>query len=115
LQGAQRTDAALPKKSERDIPESTALAALLLARHALPAKARVDALHVAIAATNDIRYLLTWNCRHIANATLREKITATCREMGYTEEARREGRTVLCPRSPEAGAMATPDPTRKAS
>jgi hypothetical protein len=55
----------------------------LLKHHALPSKARIDALHVAIAATNNIQYLLTWNCKHLANATLREKIAATCREMGY--------------------------------
>src|SRR4051812_26792686 len=35
-------------------PSSAALAALLLTRHALPAKARIDAAHVAIAATNSI-------------------------------------------------------------
>jgi hypothetical protein len=27
-------------------------------------------------------YLLTWNCRHIANAELRQKITITCRREG---------------------------------
>jgi hypothetical protein len=59
------------------------LAELLLTRHALPAKARVDAIHIGIAAVNSIEYLLTWNCRHIANATLRTKIESTCRGFGY--------------------------------
>jgi hypothetical protein len=59
------------------------LADLLLSRSALPVKARVDAVHVAIAATNAIEYLLTWNCRHLANATLRAKIEEVCRELGY--------------------------------
>jgi uncharacterized membrane protein len=59
------------------------LSQLLLSRHALPARARVDATHVAIAATNSVDYLLTWNCRHLANATLRAKIEAACRERGY--------------------------------
>lgn len=27
--------------------------------------------------------LLTWNYKHLANAALRGKIEATCREMGY--------------------------------
>jgi len=57
---------------------------LLLSRHALPAKARVDAYHVAIAAVNSIEYLLTWNCRHLANATMRLKIEETCQERGYS-------------------------------
>src|ERR1019366_4877164 len=60
------------------------LAKLLLLRSALPEKARVDAAHVAIAATNAAQYLLTWNCRHLANATLRAKIKAVCRETGFT-------------------------------
>ncbi|HRK30004.1 MAG TPA: hypothetical protein PLD59_02920 [Tepidisphaeraceae bacterium] len=59
------------------------LSQLLLMRHALPMKARVDAIHIALAATNSIDYVLTWNCKHIANATLRSKIEASCREAGY--------------------------------
>jgi len=60
-----------------------ALAKLLMIRGALPAKARVDAAHVAITATNGINYLLTWNCRHLANATLRTRIEQVCREQGF--------------------------------
>jgi hypothetical protein len=59
------------------------LANSLVSRNALPSKARVDALHVAIAATNGLDYLLTWNCRHLANATLRTRIESVCREQGY--------------------------------
>jgi predicted nucleic acid-binding protein len=59
------------------------LAELLLSRSALPAKARIDAVHVAVAATNSIEYLLTWNCRHLANATLRARIEQTCRDFGF--------------------------------
>src|SRR5262245_4826095 len=43
-----------------------------------PAKARLDALHIAVAAVNGVDYLLTWNCRHLANATLRPIIENTC-------------------------------------
>lgn len=60
-----------------------ALAPLLLSRSALPTKASVDAAHVAVAATNNIEYLLTWNCRHLANATLRKKIDRVCKDEGY--------------------------------
>lgn len=59
------------------------LAGLLLTRAALPAKARIDALHIAIATLNGMDYLLTWNCRHIANAATQHIIEATCREAGY--------------------------------
>jgi predicted nucleic acid-binding protein len=55
----------------------------LIARNALPAKAEIDAFHVAIAAVNGIEFLLTWNCTHIANAATRPKIEASCRALGY--------------------------------
>lgn len=60
-----------------------ALGRELISRSALPAKAEIDAYHVAIAAVNGIEYLLTWNCTHIANAITRPKIEATCRALGY--------------------------------
>lgn len=59
------------------------LAVALLDAAALPAKASRDALHVAICATNGVDYLLTWNCTHLANAMLREKIESTCVRAGY--------------------------------
>jgi hypothetical protein len=60
-----------------------ALARELVERNVLPAVAKIDALHVAIAAVNGIDYLLTWNCSHIANAYTQPKIEATCRALGY--------------------------------
>lgn len=60
-----------------------ALARLLLKRRAVPAMAEVDALHIGLATANGADYLLTWNCAHIANAEMRAKIGAVCREAGY--------------------------------
>jgi predicted nucleic acid-binding protein len=59
------------------------LARALLEAHALPPKAMVDALHVAAAAVHGIDYLLTWNCKHIANAATRGTIDKTCRDAGF--------------------------------
>jgi hypothetical protein len=42
----------------------------LLATGALPARAQTDAAHLAIAAAAKADYLLTWNCRHLANAQI---------------------------------------------
>ena len=50
---------------------------------AMPPKAAIDAAHVAIAATHGADFLLTWNCTHIANAAIREKIDAVCRSAGF--------------------------------
>jgi hypothetical protein len=49
----------------------------------LPANAADDALHIAIAATHRFDYLLTWNCRHIANAVLRPKLAGLCQAFGH--------------------------------
>jgi len=59
-----------------------------LARHflvagALPPKAFVDALHVAAAAVHRMDFLLTWNCAHIANAQIRGKLEALCRNRAH--------------------------------
>jgi hypothetical protein len=50
---------------------------------ALPAKAADDAAHIAIAAVRGMNYLLTWNCRHIANAVMRPKLEGLCLAEGY--------------------------------
>lgn len=49
----------------------------------LPDHAVVDALHIAISSVHGMNYLLTWNCTHIANASLRFRIESVCREHGY--------------------------------
>ena len=59
------------------------LADLLIARHLLPAKAAADAQHVALAATAGVDYLLTWNCKHIANADLLPALYETLRAEGF--------------------------------
>jgi hypothetical protein len=63
--------------------EALALAKDLVYLGPLPEKAEVDALHIAIAVTNRVDYLLTWNCKHLANAALRSRIERVCRAQGY--------------------------------
>jgi len=41
------------------------------------------AIAIAIAAIQKIPYLLTWNCRHTANATMRPVIEAVRASKGY--------------------------------
>jgi hypothetical protein len=59
------------------------LAKKLLAIRALPAKARLDALHLAVATVGGMDFLLTWNCRHLANAKMWHTIDRGCRTAGY--------------------------------
>ena len=63
--------------------EVESLAAKRIVDVPLPPKAQADALHIAVAAVNEMNYLVTWNCTHIANATLRSKIEKVCRSQGY--------------------------------
>lgn len=63
--------------------EARDIARRLLATGALPTHAEVDALHIAIAAAHGIEYLITWNCRHIANARMRSRIEEVVRAAGY--------------------------------
>ncbi|MCS7471317.1 PIN domain-containing protein [Stieleria sp. ICT_E10.1] len=46
----------------------------IMSRAILPENARTDALHIAMVAHHRIQYLLTWNCRHIANARILPRI-----------------------------------------
>ena len=59
------------------------LAGKLVANGAVPRKAGEDALHIAVSAVHGVDYLLTWNCKHIANAAMRQAIESACREAGY--------------------------------
>jgi len=62
---------------------ATQLASRLVERRAVPRKAAEDAFHIAVAAAHGVDYLLTWNCKHIANAAMRQAIERVCRESGY--------------------------------
>ena len=63
--------------------EAVALAQSLITSHAVPEKAAQDALHISVACVGGADYLLTWNCKHIANARMRGAIEKTCRSAGY--------------------------------
>jgi len=41
-----------------------------------------DAIHIAVAAVNQVNCLPTWSCTHIANAAVRGKIEEACRSRG---------------------------------
>lgn len=42
-----------------------------------------DALHIAIARVYGLDYLLTWNCKHIANAQIQKKLSQISVDAGY--------------------------------
>jgi hypothetical protein len=59
-------------------PEAGALAQAILASGVLPPHAARDALHVAVSAVHGVEYLLTWNCKHLANAQIMRRIESVC-------------------------------------
>jgi len=59
------------------------IAAKLVSASLMPPKAAADALHVAAAAFAGVEYLLTQNCRHIANAHTLPAVYAELSAQGY--------------------------------
>ena len=54
----------------------------IISRAILPQTATVDALHIAAVAHHRIQYLLTWNCKHIANARILLRIHDVLADLG---------------------------------
>jgi len=50
--------------------EVNRLVNLILSAKILPGHAALDAAHIAIAARYELDFLLTWNCKHIANVEI---------------------------------------------
>ena len=65
------------------IPAVTELAQRVATALSLPPRALLDAAHVAIAAVHGMMFLLTWNCRHLANGVLADTIERACSDAGF--------------------------------
>jgi hypothetical protein len=71
----------------RDLPvlevtkSAESLAQAIIESGAIPARAIRDAAHIAVAAVHGIDYLLTWNCRHLANAQIMRRIQKVCYQL----------------------------------
>ncbi len=94
LDEASAGDPAEAKKRNeavRDFPalevteDAEELTRAVLASGALPPQAvrdaaHIAAAHIAVAAVHDVDYLLTWNCKHLANAQIIRRVSAVCSE-----------------------------------
>jgi len=73
----------------RDLPllevteSAQSLAQAIVASGVIPPRAVRDAAHIATAAVHGVDYLLTWNCRHLANAQIMRKIEQVCDKSSY--------------------------------
>ena len=68
----------------RDIPELNLPSELpriegdIIRLFQLPARAVLDASHLALAVLHRIDFLLTWNCAHLANAAVQKELMEYC-------------------------------------
>jgi hypothetical protein len=74
IQKGNPTEAAARKKAAQPFPllperaETHRLARAYIKKLALPKDGEIDAYHLAVAAVHEVDFLLSWNCKHIANA-----------------------------------------------
>ena len=59
------------------------LAKAIMTTGILPPKAFLDAGHVAVSAIHAVDYLLTWNCKHLANVQISRRIAVLCEKLGH--------------------------------
>lgn len=64
--------------------DAISLAEILVKEGPIPREYGEDALHIALCAVNGIDFLLTWNCKHLANAAHRHRIEAVVENEGYS-------------------------------
>ena len=59
------------------------LAEKIIIEKIIPEKAIRDALHIAVATSNEMSFLLSWNCKHIANAEIIKRLRKTVTDEGF--------------------------------
>lgn len=65
------------------------IAEMLISLQIIPAKAAEDAIHIAVASVHGIDYLVTWNCKHLANPRNWRRISDCVAGFGFRA-------TVIC-------------------
>ena len=63
--------------------EALRLSDAIVGAGVIPEKAHTDAGHIALAARHGMDFLLTWNCRHIANAEILDRVDLVATAYGY--------------------------------
>jgi len=83
IAAAKRLEAVVNIPSIFITAEAQRLADALVTSKAVPGNSVRDALHIAIAATQGIDYLLTWNFKHINNAETKALIARVVEADGW--------------------------------
>ena len=64
--------------------EAERIADALITEKALPENSQEDALHIGIATSHGMDYLLTWNFKHINNAKKKLHVMQVIQNSGFT-------------------------------
>lgn len=80
---AQKRLAAVQRFTVLAITDRAEQLAYELLKDTIPPSNPDDALHIAIAASNGVDFLITWNFTHINNAQLKLKIVEIVEKYGY--------------------------------
>ncbi len=84
VEAAQRRMAVIDTLPLLDLTfEVDGLAETIMQSGLLPVSASRDAVHIAVTAVHQVHFLLTWNCRHIANATIFRDLQHIIMSAGY--------------------------------
>jgi predicted nucleic acid-binding protein len=70
-----------------DAPELKGIVRVYLDNRLMPQDDAGDALHLAIASFHRVDYLVTWNCRHLANANKFEHVRSINMRLGLLTPA----------------------------
>jgi hypothetical protein len=63
--------------------EAEQLTGRIVATGLIPPRALRDAIHIGVSAAHRVDFLLTWNCRHINNAVIQQRLRGVCRAAGF--------------------------------
>ncbi len=79
----KRLDFLEPIPSLKIAENAIQLSEKLISDGPIPKEFGEDALHIAVCAVNGVDFLLTWNCKHLANAMHRHEIERIVEVHGY--------------------------------
>ena len=63
--------------------DAEALTAAIVETGVLPERAVRDTAHIALATVHGVQYMLTWNCKHLANAQTSRRVSRICGQHGF--------------------------------
>jgi hypothetical protein len=64
-------------------PAVKEMAALLISKNIIHENGLSDAIHISVATLHAMDFLVTWNCRHIANPHAQNRLRGVASDLGF--------------------------------